>query len=110
MGYKLNYALIGKRLAYIRHRKGWTQSELAEKCDLNEKYISPIETAHSIPSIQTILILCKALNISPNYLLFGIEEENDPDLISEIVNKLRLCDDKQLCQISAIIDALLKEY
>ena len=51
----LDYTLIGKRVAARRTQLKLTQAELAEKTELTPKYISNIETSHSIPSIESIM-------------------------------------------------------
>ena len=51
---------------------GLSQEELAELCDLSTHYISDIERAKYSPTIPTIEVIAKGLNIKPS-LLF---EEN----------------------------------
>ena len=63
------------RFTYKRNdelKVGLSQEELAELCDLSTHYISDIEHAKYSPSIPTIEIIAKGLNIKPS-LLF---EEN----------------------------------
>ena len=66
-----DYSLIGKRLAAIRKDKKLTQEKLAELTDLANNYISNIENSRSIPSLETLVKLCNALEITPNDLLIG---------------------------------------
>ena len=67
------------RLRYIsgnlraeRHRKGFSQEELAEKSGLSTHSISLIERAVQAPSILTLLDIANALEIDINELLKGI--------------------------------------
>ncbi len=106
---EINYNLIGRRIAFERKQQNLTQEQLAEKADINEKYVSCFETSRSIPSIQTVMKLCKALEVTPNYLLFGITDDIAPDSIKDISNKLSRCNETILRQISKIIDVLINE-
>ena len=100
---ELDYSLIGKRVAARRKQLDFTQAELSEKTKLTPKYISNIETSHSIPSIESVMQLCAALDIQPNYLLFGIAEKKIPKL-DEINHLLSACDTGQLDKIIEYID------
>jgi transcriptional regulator with XRE-family HTH domain len=63
------------RFTYKRNDElkiGLSQEELAEICDLSTHYISDLEHAKYSPSIPTIEVIAKGLNIKPS-LLF---EEN----------------------------------
>lgn len=105
----INYSLIGKRVASKRKQLKLTQSELAEKADLTDKYISKLETSkNAMPSVKTIMKLCVALETTPNYLLFGISDK-ELDNYAEIANKLKLCNSQQLRQVSKFIDAVISE-
>lgn len=55
----------------IRRIKGVTQEELAFKTGLSQSYISELEAKHSIanPTIQTLEIIAKALDVCPLDLL-----------------------------------------
>ena len=48
---EINYEEIGKRIARRRKELGLKQSEVEEKADLSQKYLSNIERSISIPSI-----------------------------------------------------------
>lgn len=106
----IKYTLIGKRVAAKRTQLKMTQAELAEKIGLTTKYISTIETSkNSIPSIKTVLKLCKALEISPNFLLLGIKDDDEYNEYTEVAQKLKLCNSQQLRQVSKFIDAVISE-
>ena len=64
---------FAKVLQELRHESGLSQEELAEKCDLHDRYISFLERGLRQPTITTIFKLAKALNISPSDLIKKIE-------------------------------------
>lgn len=69
----IDYKGIGFRIGLCRRALGLRQYEVCEKIGVNDKYLSNIETARSVPSIEVLLNLCEALETSPDYLLLGRE-------------------------------------
>lgn len=101
-----DYKLIGKRLAERRRALGMRQCELAELAGLSDKYISNIERAYSIPSIEVLLKLCEALNTTPDHILIGTSSLKSG--IREIITeKISLVNEDQLPLLQRIIDAFI---
>ena len=48
-----------------------TQAQLAEIVDLSTNHISHIENGSSKMSLDTLIDICNALNVSPNEILWG---------------------------------------
>lgn len=69
----IDYRAIGNRIALRRKALGLRQYEVCEKIGVNDKYLSNLETARSVPSLEVLLKLCEALETSPDYLLLGRE-------------------------------------
>ena len=105
----VKYSLIGERIAARRKQLKFTQAELAERADLASKYISKIESSKNRSlSIKSVLQLCNALSVSPSFLLLGANDE-DGACYLDVTQKLKLCDEKQLRQVSKFIDAVLTD-
>ncbi len=67
----LDYKQIGKNLARRRKELKLKQAEVCERAEINDKYLSCIETARSIPSLEVFLRLCTALESTPDQILLG---------------------------------------
>lgn len=75
---ELDYSQIGKRIAARRKELGLKQTEVCEKAGINDKYLSCIERATSIPSLEVIMRLALALDTTPDAFLAGsIRCENE---------------------------------
>ena len=61
--------LIGKRLQQARKAKGYTQDYVSAQANIGEKFLSQIERGRVGLSVQTLIALCTALEITPNYVL-----------------------------------------
>ena len=72
----LDYKEIGKRIARRRKELGLKQSEVEERADLSQKYLSNIERSISIPSIEVIMRFAAALDTTPDEFLVGTQHHN----------------------------------
>ena len=103
----IDYSAVGKRISLIRKNRGMTQEQLAEKAELSNIYISHIENSRSIPSLETLMKLCSALDITPDEVLLGTKQDMENYLQSDIQKKLILCTPKERRMVSRFIDLLL---
>lgn len=60
---------IAKKLKVIRHSKGFTQLELAERAGINANYYSKVERGEAIPSLATFEKILKALKVKSSDIL-----------------------------------------
>ena len=67
----MNYELLGKRIRQQRKEKKYTLEQLAEKLDVSTTFIGQIERAKGIPSLETLVKIANALEVSTDSLLFG---------------------------------------
>lgn len=69
--------VLGANVKYYRYLIGYTQEQLAEKCELSPRYISDIENAQGNVSVDTLEIIAKYLKVE-SYLL--IKPQKHPTL------------------------------
>lgn len=105
----IDYNLLGKRIALLRKGKGITQAQLAEKADITNNFLSHIERSYSIPSLETLIKICDALDVTPDTVLLGAKTDKKEYMGNEIYEKISSCSSKQKRFIIDIIDALQKE-
>ena len=75
---ELDYTQIGKRIARRRKELGLKQVEVCDRAGINDKYLSAIERATSIPSLEVVMKLALALDTTPDTFLTGcIRYESD---------------------------------
>lgn len=71
--------LIGDRLRAIREAKKLFQGDIEERSGLKRSYVSRVENGHTIPSVETLEKLARALEV-PLYQLF-YEGEKPPSCV-----------------------------
>lgn len=105
----INYQEIGRRIAARRRALHMKQSEVCEKCDLNDKYLSAIECARSIPSLDVLLRICDALETTPDSLLLGVKQSDDLPVYNEVSETLRCLNERQLALTNSFLKWLLEQ-
>ena len=68
--------VIAENIRKFRLEKGYTQEQLAEKCDLSPRYISDIENHNGNIPIDTLENIAKVLKVEP-YLLIKPQKHQD---------------------------------
>ena len=105
----IEYNEIGKRIALRRKELNMTQETLTNLTDISTNQISNIENSRCIPTIETLLKLCDALDTTPNHLLLGAVKYADQSMISAISQTAMLCTEKHQKLIYDFISLLVNE-
>lgn len=80
--------LIGKRVKSIRRARLLTQESLAEKADLNSKYLSSLECGKENPTLDVFSRLADALEIELSEIFLIEHEEESVKRLRHTINKL----------------------
>ena len=92
---ELDYPEIGRRIARRRKELGLRQVQVCERAGINDKYLSCIERATSIPSLEVIIKIALALDTTPDEFLIGsIRHESEE--WRDVAELLRGMDSKKL--------------
>lgn len=105
----VDYKQLGFRISIERKNKKLTQEQLAEKIGMSANYVSNIENNYSIPSLETFINICTALEVTPDCLLLGAIIASDYYLKDDIANKINKCNDKERRLVMNFIDWILDE-
>ena len=79
----MDYWELGRRVRQQRTMCGLTQEELAEKSGISCSFVGHIERGEKKFSIGTLVALCNAMKISPNYLL---QDSLDQQVLNDSVD------------------------
>lgn len=74
----VDYKEVGKRIAAKRKELGLKQWQVNEMAGLSDKYLSNIERATSVMSVDVLMKLCHVLKTTPDYLLLGTTADSSP--------------------------------
>ena len=83
----VDYKEVGRRIAARRKALGLKQNKVNEMAELSDKYLSNIETARSIPSIDVLMRICKALDTTPDHILLGAVKKNSGSELGKVIGE-----------------------
>lgn len=105
---ELDYSQIGLRIARRRKELGLKQVEVCERAGINDKYLSCIERATSIPSLEVIIKLAIALETTPDTFLTG-SIRYDSDEWRDIAELMRGMNEIQLSLARSFLNWLSEQ-
>ncbi len=76
--------IIGDRLRELRQEKKFSQGEIEKRTGLLRCYISRVEHGYTVPNVETLEKLARALEV-PIYQLFY--EGSEPPKVSNFLNR-----------------------
>ena len=93
---EVDYVAIGKRIKQLRREQYMSQETLAMRIDVSIPHMSNIENGKTKFSLQVLLSLAEALNVTPDALLVGLEDGNvaRSRIIREIITQLKDCNEE----------------
>jgi transcriptional regulator with XRE-family HTH domain len=71
---------IGNRLRSVREEKNLSQGDIEQKTGLLRCYISRVENGHTVPAIETLEKIARALELPLYVLMYEGEEPPAPPL------------------------------
>lgn len=77
--------VVGERLRDVREKKNLSQGDVENRTGLLRCYISRVENGHTVPSVETLEKLARALEL-PLYQLF-YDGEEPPKIPKVLVTK-----------------------
>ena len=103
---------IGKKIKLARAKTNFTQEKSAEELSLSTRYISQLERGIAFGSATTIVNLCKALNISSDFLfddLIGVDASCFDDFVDDrFLEAYMKLNDYNKSIVSALTNQLIK--
>lgn len=105
---ELDYTEIGRRIARRRKELGLRQVQVCERAGINDKYLSCIERATSIPSLEVVMKLALALDTTPDEFLTGTVRF-ESDHWRDVAELLRGMDGKQLRLAESFLHWILEQ-
>jgi transcriptional regulator with XRE-family HTH domain len=106
------FVSLAENIKKIRKKKGWSQKELGEMIGSHLSHINRIETGKQNPSLEVLIKLADALEVSIDGLVRGSEEDfkeirlEDKNM-AERIKLLNTMDPEDRKAVIRVIDAML---
>lgn len=95
---------VGERIFYLLEQKNMKQKELSDITGISTTSISNWRKRNTNPSADKILIIAKALDVTPEYLLSGITEEGKRSNRLEYMVLPKDTEERQLIEMFGSLD------
>lgn len=109
---------FGEKLKSARTAKKLTQKQLAEMINVKHNSISDWESDRYKPDMDTVELLCGALDLTPTYIMGTKSDEeygnlvgiimNEPDTL-DMIEKYRMLDTEDKKAIRHVISSLINK-
>lgn len=101
---------IGERIIQLRKQKKWSQDELAQQINSSRIMIGKYERGDNLPSIEVIIKLAKAFEVSVDYLLGEGQNANyDKEMIKRL-DQVENLPDPEKQRIFEYMDLIIRDY
>lgn len=103
---------LGERIRQLRKERGWSQAELGSKVGTDSQRISRYENGRITPSVEALVRLADALEVSVDYLV----REGSPrkallgpelGVLSERLVELAELDEEDRALVAGVVDGLV---
>ncbi len=98
--------LLGRRIQELRKKHGIKQEKLAELIGIAPRNMSNIETGRSFPSPENIEKISNVLNLKIKELFDFDHQQDDIDLLTDIVTRVKPIKGEKLQDLYKIVRAL----
>jgi transcriptional regulator with XRE-family HTH domain len=100
---------LGRRIKQLRRRRGYTQERLAERMDINAKYLSSIERGVENPTLDLLVRLAHSLEVDLHELFQGAPDEEPPERLRRTIDRfVAEMDAEELSRLVRILEALVQ--
>lgn len=104
----IDFKKLSERIREYRILRGLTQAQLAESVDVNESYISRIETGSSSPSLKLLFLIACVLEVSLDILVQDSKKLINVTDNQDIHMLLQECSESDKEMIKVLLEAFVK--
>lgn len=85
---------IGNRMLKFRKQRGLTQAEVAELADISDRTYADIERGGTNLRTITLVMICSALNVTPNDILVD-DNNHETESVESIIKRIEKCNERE---------------
>jgi len=96
---------IGGRIKQLREIQGWTTNFLANRCGVSQSFLRSVELGQKGISVESLSLICGALNISLKEFFDIPTEQDSPDEI--LHRRVQSLTPQQRVALSEFLDTIV---
>lgn len=105
----VDYKEVGRRIAARRRELGLKQWQVNEMAGLCNNYLSNVERATTVISIDVLMKICSALDTTPDTLLLGAVTDDDNDYLRSMTNRMKQMSSQQARLTLSLMDWIISQ-
>lgn len=105
----IDYGAIGAHIRKTRDRQGITQEYLAERVNVSIPHISRIENGSAKPSLQVLVDICNALNITIDDAMSDTMPAAKSKIVSRLDALISDCTADEIEMIANLAETVLRD-
>jgi transcriptional regulator with XRE-family HTH domain len=99
---------LGQRIKHLRRVRGDTQERLAERININPKYLSSIERGEENPTLDLLIRLATGLELElPGLFQYAQEGESRAQLRQHVERLIADLSEEELRRVVRVLEALI---
>ena len=102
----LDYKAIGRRIKYFRTQKIMTQSSLAERLSVTDKYICSVENGRTKVSLPRLYEIADVLDVDITFLLKDVNPESASYINCDIIEATKNWSSQKKLALLKIIEGI----
>lgn len=102
----LDYKAIGRRIKYFRTQKIMTQSSLAERLNVTDKYICSVENGRTKVSLPRLYEIADVLDVDITFLLKDVNPESASYINCDIIEATKNWSSQKKLALLKIIEGI----
>lgn len=109
---KFDARVLALRIKKMRNKRNMTQEHLAEVVDLSVVYISNVERALRVPSLESMIEICNALGCTMDDLLDGFltaKPTQQPEKVESIIADCSVSERRFLMKFCSLMKDYLRD-
>lgn len=104
------FVSLGKKIKQLRMEKNWSQDEFAFHANIDGRQVSRYENDKVVPSVEVIIKIAKAFNVSTDFLLLETAErralDNNLSRVAQRAMQVKTLSEEDEKSLIHLIDAI----
>ncbi len=101
---------IGNKIIQLRKKKNWSQTDLSKEIKVSRTIIGNYERNENMPSIEILLKMAKAFDVSVDFLIGEAEAANLDKAVLQRIYDIEKLDDDTKSKLFFLIDNVIQNF
>lgn len=101
---------IGSKIIQLRKKKNWSQTDLSKEIKVSRTIIGNYERNENMPSIEILLKMAKAFDVSVDFLIGEAEASNLDKAVLQRIYDIEKLDEDTKSKLFFLIDNVIQNF